>query len=104
MNEPPYQPVTEAITYIETGHKGWKGLPEVPLNGQNWPLDVAAEMLDIPLNDLRVLVRVFEIEPSGTAKLASFSRQGRQKRVYSAQRLIELYEAIHTFRRDTPAS
>ncbi len=79
--------------------KGWEGLPELPLDGQNWPLDFAAETLGIPLNHLRILVQVFDIQPAGTAKLASFSRQGRQKRVYSAQRLIELYDDIHAFRR-----
>jgi hypothetical protein len=78
--------------------KGWKGLPEVPLNGEHWPVEFAADALGIAPKDLRDLIRIAGVQPSGTAKIASFSRSGRHPRAYPADVLIKLYEAIYNIR------
>jgi hypothetical protein len=78
----------------DCGTKGWRGLPEQPLDGDHWPLDFAARTLGIPLEDLKDLIRITRVPPSGTAKLAGYRRQGRQPRVYPATALIRLLEVI----------
>jgi hypothetical protein len=75
--------------------KGWAGLPEVPLDGDHWPLKFAAQALGMPLEDLKDLVRIVGLEPTGTAKMADFRRSGRQPRVYPAAALIKLHEAVY---------
>jgi hypothetical protein len=72
---------------------GWAGAPFVDLDGQHWPLSFAAKILDVPLKDLRKLVREKGIEPSGVIRMAEFRRQGRAPRAYEAVRLIEITEA-----------
>jgi hypothetical protein len=62
------------------------------VDGLSWPLDFAAKTLGIPERDLRDLVRVVGLAPSGTMKMASFSRSGRNPRVYDSAKLIKLYE------------
>jgi hypothetical protein len=82
----------------DCGKKGWNGLPEIDLSeGDHWPLDFAARTLGIPLRDLKDLVRITKLEPSGTGKVATFRRSGRQPRVYPAAALIKLHEAIYSF-------
>lgn len=76
--------------------KGWKGEPPVALDGDNWPLDFAAKMLDIPEKDLRDLVRITGLKPSGTMSMASYRRSGRNPRVYSGTELIRICEAVRT--------
>ena len=80
---------------------GWHGAPFVPGDGQNWPLSVAAGLLDLPEEDLRKLVQVAESikgEPLhvGVIRLNAFSRQGRQPRAYPAKMLIELCEKFRS--------
>jgi hypothetical protein len=78
--------------------KGWAGLAELPLNGDNWTVEVAAKWLGLPVKDLRDLIRVTGLPPTGTAKMASYRRSGRQPRVYDAHALIQMYEAVYTLR------
>ena len=49
--------------------KGWQSLPFVDLDGQNWPLSVAAKVLDVPEDDLRHLVRITGLEPAGVMRM-----------------------------------
>lgn len=78
--------------------RGWAGLPEQPLDGQHWSVDVAAAWLGIPAGDLRDLIRIVKLEPTGTAKMAAFRRSGRQPRVYASEALIMLHEMVYTLR------
>jgi hypothetical protein len=73
---------------------GWESLPFVDIDGQNWPLEFASKMLDIPVRDLQDLVRITGLQPAGTIRMASFSRKGRQPRAYPAEKLITIAEAI----------
>lgn len=76
--------------------KGWsdgeKGF--VDLDGENWPLAQAAQLLEIPEKDLRDLVRITGLQPSGVIRMSSFKRQGRQPRAYPADKLIMLGEFL----------
>lgn len=73
---------------------GWEGLPEVPADGTRWPLSFAAKMLDVDEKDLRTLVRIAGMEPSGTIRTAEFRRQGRNPRAYDASRLVALVQTV----------
>lgn len=81
-----------------TPNTGWAGLPLVELDGQNWPLEFASKMLDIPVRDLSDLVRIAGLPPAGTIRMAAFSRQGRQPRAYPAGKLIMIAEAVTDLR------
>jgi hypothetical protein len=72
--------------------KGWAGVPEVPVDGRNWPLEFAARTLGIPERDLRDLVRIMGLEPTGTMPMAQYRRSGRNPRVYDAAKLVRLYQ------------
>lgn len=74
--------------------KGWQGLPEVSADGQDWPLDFAAKLLGMPERDLRDLVRIMGLPPTGTIKTAQFRRSGRNPRAYDASKLIKISEAM----------
>lgn len=74
--------------------KGWGGVKEVPVDGRNWPLDFAARTLGVPERDLRDLVRITGLEPSGTMPMAEFRRSGRNPRVYDAAALVRLYDWV----------
>lgn len=74
--------------------KGWAGISFVDIDGQNWPLEFASRMLDIPLQDLRDLVRIVHLEPAGVIRVAAYRRQGRQPRAYPAEKLIKITEVI----------
>jgi hypothetical protein len=75
--------------------KGWSGKKNfVDLDGENWPLAQAAQLLEIPEKDLRDLVRIAGLEPSGVIRMSSYSRQGRQPRAYPADKLIMIGEFI----------
>lgn len=80
--------------------QGWEGKPPVPVDGLNWPLDFAAKTLGVPERDLRDLVRIVGLEPTGTMKMAAFHRQGRNPRVYDSVKLIRLYDSIREISRD----
>ena len=89
-----WPPVHSADCGCRTGAKGWSGLPEVPADGQNWPLDFAARLIGIPERDLRDLVRIAGLAPAGTMKTAAYARSGRNPRVYDGAKLIRLCRAI----------
>lgn len=72
--------------------KGWKGKRPVPVDGNTWPLDFAAKMLECPERDLRDLVRIVGLEPAGTLKMTSFRRSGRHPRAYDASKLVDLWD------------
>jgi hypothetical protein len=72
--------------------RGWAGAPEVPVDGKNWPLEFAAKTLSIPERDLRDLVRIMGLQPSGTMPMAQYRRSGRNPRVYDAAKLVRLYQ------------
>lgn len=80
--------------------KGWKSLPEQELDGNHWTVAVASQVLGIPLDDLKALIRITGVQPSGTAKMAAYRRSGRQPRVYLATHLIKLNEALVALRRE----
>ena len=73
---------------------GWKGVAEVPVDGRNWPLGFAARTLNIPERDLRDLVRITGLEPTGTMPMAQYRRSGRNPRVYDAAKLVRLYQLV----------
>lgn len=73
---------------------GWKGKPPVPVDGDNWPLDFAAATLGISEKDLRDMVRIVDLPPAGTMKMASYRRSGRNPRVYNASKLVKIYSAV----------
>lgn len=73
---------------------GWGGLPEVPCDGQNWPLSFAAELLEIPEEDLRSLIKLIGLKPTGTIKTTDYRRQGRNPRSYSASQLVALVQGF----------
>jgi len=74
--------------------KGWAGLPKVSADGLNWPLDMAAKLLEIPEKDLRDLVRILGLPASGPMKTSPYRRSGRNPRVYSGSKLIKICEAM----------
>jgi hypothetical protein len=65
---------------------------------ENWPLPLAAKVLCVPERDLRDLVRMLGLKPSGTANMRDFSTQGRTSRVYPAEHLILICESIAVLR------
>jgi hypothetical protein len=79
---------------------GWKGIELVDNDGENWPLDFAAGLLQMPEKDLRDLVRIVNnlhpgaLEPAGTIKMAAFRRQGRHPRAYPGSKLLMLVEGL----------
>jgi hypothetical protein len=73
---------------------GWKGVKKVPIDGKNWPLDFAAKTLGCSERDLRDLVRIVDLQPTGTMPMAEFRRSGRNPRVYDAAKLVRLYHAV----------
>jgi hypothetical protein len=77
---------------------GWEGLPRVELDGDNWPLDVAATILDMTERDLRDLVRLSGLKPVGTMTMAQFRRSGRTPRVYDGSRLALLCDEMRQIR------
>lgn len=95
---PPPQIEWEAIVPLEGG--GWKGAELVENDGENWPLDFAAKLLQMPEKDLRDLIRIVNnlhpgtLEPAGTIKMASFRRQGRHPRAYPGSKLVRLVESL----------
>lgn len=64
------------------------------IDGDNWTLDIAAKLLSIPERDLRDLVRITGLAPSGVIRMAPFRRQGRQPRAYPADKLILISETV----------
>ena len=85
---------------FERQQKGWQGIELVGNDGENWPLDFAAKLLQLPERDLRDLIRIVNnlrpgtVEPSGTIRMAAFRRQGRNPRAYPGSRLLMLVEGV----------
>lgn len=79
---------------------GWQGIGFVNNDGMNWPLSVAAKLLEIDEKDLRDMVRISGLQPAGEIRMSSYSRQGRQPRAYPATKLIKLAEVITDLRND----
>lgn len=77
---------------------GWQGLPEVPLDGSTWPLDVAATILGLTEKDMRDLVRLTGLEPAGTMHLSQFRRSGRTPRVYDGSQLVFIHDELRKIR------
>ena len=82
---------------------GWQGIPFVEIDGHNWPVSFAAEMLDLPEQDLRDLIRIAGIRPSGVIKMADFRRSGRQPRAYPATALIRVTEVMRSLQEEFSA-
>jgi hypothetical protein len=55
-------------------------------------------MLDMTEQDVRDIIRITGLEPSGTMKMASYARQGRQPRAYPAVKLVKIAEALRALR------
>lgn len=75
--------------------RGWKGKMPVALDGNSWPLDFAAKMLGCSEKDLRDLVRITGLEPTGTMKMASYRRSGRNPRAYDGSKLVLMWQAVN---------
>jgi hypothetical protein len=73
---------------------GWKGIPFAELDGKSWTLPFAAVILDIPVEDLRALIRVTGLQPSGVINMRDYRSQGRAARAYDAKSLIMIAEDI----------
>lgn len=73
---------------------GWRGLPFVDLDGTSWPLPFAAQLLDVPLPDLRKRVKEEGLAPSGVVRMREYRSQGRQPRAYPATDLIRIAESM----------
>jgi hypothetical protein len=79
----------------------WGSLPFVPLDGANWPLSVAAQVLGVPEKDLRKGIRQQGIAPAGVIRMSDFRRSGRHPMAYPAANLISIAEG---FRKGEPRS
>jgi hypothetical protein len=79
--------------------RGWKREKEVPIDGTNWPLGFAADQLDLSERDLRDLIRIIGLKPTGTMKMTTYSRSGRNPRVYNAGALIKINETVKSLAR-----
>jgi hypothetical protein len=77
-----------------SGKSGWNGMKKVPVDGKNWPLEFAAKTLGCSERDLRDLVRIVDLQPTGTMPMAEFRRSGRNPRVYDAAKLVRLYSEV----------
>lgn len=80
--------------------RGWKGKAPVPVDGNTWPLDFAAKILGASEKDLRDLVRILELVPTGTMKMSSYRRSGRNPRGYDASALVQMWQSIQDLRED----
>lgn len=72
----------------------WTSLPILPPDGQNWPLSVAAQILDVSEQDLRKQVNKEKLEPAGVIKVTGFRRSGRHPMAYPAEALMVIADAL----------
>jgi hypothetical protein len=82
---------------------GWAGAPKVEIDGQAWPLDFAAQHLDIPLPLLKEIVKWIELEPAGCINMRPFKTQGRIPRAYNASQLAAIYDKLRLLKEDMAA-
>ena len=80
--------------------RGWEGLPFTELDGRNWPVSFAAGVLEMPEQDLRDLIRIAGLKPSGVLRISDFRRSGRQPKAYPATGLIRLAEVARSLREE----
>lgn len=78
--------------------RGWTGIGFVELDGASWTIPFASKMLDLSEKDLRDLVRITGLSPSGVLNMREYRSQGRAPRAYPAGQLIMITEAITTLR------
>lgn len=77
---------------------GWASLPFVELDGRHLTIAAAALLFGLPEEDLRVLVKVAGIAPSGVLRTSPYARQGRQPQAYPKDKLIAVNEALIALR------
>lgn len=82
---------------------GWGSEPVVEPDGENWSLEFAAKMLDMPEKDLRDLVRILGLPSAGVIRMAEFRRQGRHPRAYPADKLALIAETVRDLSEDLAA-
>jgi hypothetical protein len=70
------------------------------MDGRNWPLPFAAELLGVSEQALRKKVAAEGIEPAGVIRMSGFRRSGRQPRAYPASELIRIAETITSAQAD----
>lgn len=79
--------------------KGWSsdGLKTVGDDDKNWTAAEAAVLLgppDLNTDEVRRLIRLFDIEPAGKRRTTGHGQSGRHARVYPAAELIEAYDKL----------
>lgn len=79
--------------------RGWSsaGLPTVGDDETLWTVADAANLLGPPqLTQVQVrqLIRMLDIKPTGKRRVTPFGRGGRHARVYPANALIQAYDAL----------
>jgi len=82
-----------------TSKRGWSsdGLKTVGDDPELWTVADAARLLgppDLEVREVRNLVKIFSIHPSGKRRVTSAGHSGRHARVYPASELIKAYHAI----------
>jgi hypothetical protein len=55
-------------------------------------------MLDVPEEDLRAIVKLSHLKPTGTMQMRAYKSQGRTPRAYPARQLIQLVEYVRVMR------
>lgn len=88
-----------------TTRRGWTdaGLPAVGDDGSLWTVMDASRLLGPPeltAAQVRNLIRLANISPVGIRR--SNPGSGRGARVYRADDLIRVYEALHSVQSDSP--
>ena len=78
--------------------RGWGGKPSVALDGHSWPVDFAAKAIGCSEKDLRDAIRILEIEPVGTLRMAAYRRSGRNPRAYDASKLVAMWQGLTDLR------
>jgi len=79
--------------------RGWSsdGLKTVGDDEQLWTVADAAKLLGPPQPSqlqVRQLIKMLDIQPSGKRRVTPAGRPGRHARVYDAQALIKAYDAL----------
>ena len=79
--------------------RGWSsvGLKTVGDDVDLWTVSDASRLLgppDLPVREVRNLVRIFSIDPVGKRRVTQDGHSGRHARVYPASELIKAYHAI----------
>jgi hypothetical protein len=83
-----------------TARKGWSsaGLVTVGDNAGLWTAEQAAAILGPPIltpTQVRHLIRCASLQPAGKRRVSPHGMAGRHARVYKAEELIRLYDAVY---------